>query len=83
MNFRPATPYTRSTATAKAQTLHPGAFCKNAADSAKQERCQVLVEEHQSQPGTYLVASGPDWVTALEGFFNWMEEHRGKEEARR
>ncbi len=95
--WRPAQPYTRASATAKAKALHPGAFCKEAKDSVRTERCQVLVEEYSPSfteqfraaadqvarwkwnPDVYLVASGPDWMTALERFHDWMEEHHGEE----
>lgn len=79
MKLSPAKPYTASLATAKARELCPSAFAKYAMDSVSHERCQILVEvqEHQSQPGvsTYLVASGPGWLEALEDFYEWVGNH--------
>lgn len=91
ISFKPAVPYTRSAATAKARELHPGAFCKEAKDSARAHRCQVLVTDDgvdylPGQPKwengkTYLCASGPDWVTALSRFHDFMEENSNAKEA--
>ena len=65
----------RHEATRRARQLHSGAFCKEAVDSPRRERYQVLVSLRGE---TYLVASGRNWLEALEGWFNWHEENGGR-----
>lgn len=76
MSFKPAKPYNTNTAGLRAKQLHPGAFCKVARDSQRADRCQVLLEVGGQ---TWLVASGRDWVQALERFHNFMEAANGQE----
>lgn len=68
MKLSPAKPLNADSASERARELHPGAFCKKAVDSMRDERCQVMVE-HQGR--TYLAASGPTWLDALERFYEW------------
>lgn len=73
MSFRPATPYTRATASAKARELDATAFAKEAVDSLKRDRFQILIEDEDA---VYLVASGPSWVEALAQFSEWVDTHK-------
>lgn len=72
MKLTPAAPLnTVAAATAKARTLHPGAFCKVALDSPANARCQVLLEV-EGHP-TLLAGAGPNWLEALAAWYEWHE----------
>lgn len=60
--------HTLHTATARAKTLRRGAFCKYSSNSQRIHRYQVLLEKDGE---TWLVASAPSWVEALEAFWHW------------
>lgn len=72
MTWRPAKPYDSASAAAKARELDARAFVRVARDAPRRERYQVLL---QWDDAAALVASGPTWLAALAGWWQWHQDN--------